>query len=209
MRTVGLLVLATLLPVIAYAAPVNINTADATLLDSLPGIGPSKATAIVDYRTQNGPFATIADIQNVSGIGPSTFANIETLITVGTVADALSIKPVPKPVSPIPTPTPTPTPKTPPPPQPSVSATSYEKVQAAESPAVSRVEPITNPTKNIQDNEEAVDAPAVATELAAVGAALLPEPPGNPSRVSGIFKSPWTLGLLGVIVLAGGAFILL
>ena len=70
-------------PMLVYAALININTADATLLDTLPGIGPSKATAIVDYRIQHGPFAHIEDIQNVSGVGPSTFADIEPLITVG------------------------------------------------------------------------------------------------------------------------------
>ena len=62
---------------------VNINTADAVLLDTLPGIGPSKATAIVTYRTEHGPFTYIEDIQKVSGIGPSTFADIKAFITVG------------------------------------------------------------------------------------------------------------------------------
>lgn len=83
MRTAGLVLLAFLLPIFAYAALININTADATLLDTLPGIGPSKAAAIVDYRTQHGPFARIEDIQNVSGIGASTYAQIAPLITVG------------------------------------------------------------------------------------------------------------------------------
>src|SRR3990167_4025038 len=86
MRTAGLIALAVLLPFTAYAALVNINTADATLLDTLPGIGPSKAAAIVDFRTQNGPFAVIEDIQKVSGIGPVTFANMKAQITVGIVA---------------------------------------------------------------------------------------------------------------------------
>lgn len=72
-----------LCPLTAYAALVNINTADATLLETLPGIGPSKASAIITYRTQHGLFATISDIQNVSGIGPSTYGQIESLITVG------------------------------------------------------------------------------------------------------------------------------
>ncbi len=67
---------------------ININTADATLLETLPGIGPVKAQAIVDYRQANGPFLLIADIQEVSGIGPATFANIQALITVGTASDA-------------------------------------------------------------------------------------------------------------------------
>ena len=65
------------------AALVNINTADSATLQTLNGIGPSKAQAIIDYRTQHGPFAKIEDIQNVSGIGPSTYANIKDYITVG------------------------------------------------------------------------------------------------------------------------------
>lgn len=86
MRIASLLTLAFLLPVFAYAALININTADATLLDTLPGIGPSKAAAIITYRSKHGPFTKIEDIQNVSGIGPSTYANIKSLITVGETA---------------------------------------------------------------------------------------------------------------------------
>jgi len=61
---------------------ININTASLEELDSLPGIGPSIAQRIIDYRDTNGPFATIEDILNVSGIGPSTFDQIKELITV-------------------------------------------------------------------------------------------------------------------------------
>jgi competence protein ComEA len=70
------------LPACALAL-VNINTADLTTLETLNGIGPSKAQAIINYRTQNGPFATISDIQNVSGIGTVTYSNIKDFITVG------------------------------------------------------------------------------------------------------------------------------
>jgi competence ComEA-like helix-hairpin-helix protein len=83
MRTAGLLLLAIFFPIFAHAAAlVNINTANATLLDTLPGIGPSKATAIIQYRTDHGPFARIQDIQNVSGIGSSTYTDIMSLITI-------------------------------------------------------------------------------------------------------------------------------
>lgn len=84
MKTGRLIVLALMIaPALAHAALVNINTADAVLLDTLPGIGVTYATRIVDYRTAHGPFLTIEDIQNVSGIGPSTFSNIKPFITVG------------------------------------------------------------------------------------------------------------------------------
>jgi competence protein ComEA len=62
---------------------ININTASAAELDSLPGIGPTTAQKIIDYRTQNGPFLNAEDIVNVSGIGPGTYERIKNLITVG------------------------------------------------------------------------------------------------------------------------------
>lgn len=61
---------------------ININSATVEELDSLPGIGPTIAQRIVDYRTTNGPFQAIEDIMNVSGVGPSTFDNIKDLITI-------------------------------------------------------------------------------------------------------------------------------
>jgi competence protein ComEA len=60
---------------------VNINLADAAALESLPGIGPSLAQRIVEYRQANGPFAQIQDIMEVSGIGPATFEKLRDLIT--------------------------------------------------------------------------------------------------------------------------------
>ena len=52
------------------AAPVNVNTADAkTLAQNIKGIGPKKAQAIVDYRTQYGPFKSGQDLTKVKGIG--------------------------------------------------------------------------------------------------------------------------------------------
>jgi competence protein ComEA len=53
------------------AAPVNLNTADATQLEALDGVGPAIAAKIVEWRTQNGPFRTVDDLDQVSGIGPS------------------------------------------------------------------------------------------------------------------------------------------
>ena len=60
---------------------ININTASVEELDELPGIGPTIAQRIIDYRDENGPFQTIEDILNVSGVGPSTFDQIKDLIT--------------------------------------------------------------------------------------------------------------------------------
>jgi competence protein ComEA len=62
---------------------VNINTATVEALDTLPGIGPTTAQAIVDYRLQHGPFQVIQDIQNVPGVGPATYALIQDYINVG------------------------------------------------------------------------------------------------------------------------------
>jgi competence protein ComEA len=62
---------------------ININTASASELDTLPGIGPTTAQKIIDYRQQNGPFLAKEDIVNVSGIGPGTYERIKDLITVG------------------------------------------------------------------------------------------------------------------------------
>jgi competence protein ComEA len=62
---------------------VNINTAGLEELDSLPGIGPSTAQKILDYRDENGRFNTIEELMNVSGIGEAKFDGVKDLITVG------------------------------------------------------------------------------------------------------------------------------
>jgi competence protein ComEA len=51
-------------------------------LEELPGVGPVTAAAIIDYRTQNGPFATVDDLIDVTGIGPSTLEQIRPFATV-------------------------------------------------------------------------------------------------------------------------------
>ena len=60
---------------------ISINNAAKELLQTLPGIGESKAQDIIDYRTQNGPFEKIEDITKVPGIGESLFAKIKENIT--------------------------------------------------------------------------------------------------------------------------------
>lgn len=60
---------------------IDINSASMDDLQRLPGIGPAKARSIVEYREQNGPFASIEDITKVSGIGKATFEKIKAQIT--------------------------------------------------------------------------------------------------------------------------------
>lgn len=65
--------LAACLPLVAFAGPVDINTADAeTLSAELDGIGLAKAKAIVEYRRKYGPFKSAADLSLVKGIGERT-----------------------------------------------------------------------------------------------------------------------------------------
>ena len=61
---------------------VNINTATKNELDQLPGIGPSIAQRIIDYREENGNFQKIEDVQNVKGIGDAKYEEIKDSITV-------------------------------------------------------------------------------------------------------------------------------
>lgn len=62
---------------------ININTATAKELDTLPGIGPAYAERIIKYREEFGPFKKIEDMKKVRGIGDATFEEIKDLITVG------------------------------------------------------------------------------------------------------------------------------
>jgi competence protein ComEA len=61
---------------------ININTASATELEALPGIGEVLSAAIVEYRTQNGPFTSVEQLEDVSGIGPATLEDIRELVTI-------------------------------------------------------------------------------------------------------------------------------
>ena len=61
---------------------INVNTATATELEELPGVGEVIAQAIVDYRTENGPFTSVDQLLDVSGIGDATLENIRDLVTV-------------------------------------------------------------------------------------------------------------------------------
>ena len=65
----------------AFAA-VNLNTATASDLDGIKGIGPSKAKAIIDYRSKNGSFKSVEDLKNVKGFGEKSIAKLKGELTV-------------------------------------------------------------------------------------------------------------------------------
>jgi competence protein ComEA len=66
----------------AFAA-VNINTATQAELETLQGIGPAKAKAIIEYRKKKGSFKSVDNLQDVSGIGPATVQKLRKDITIG------------------------------------------------------------------------------------------------------------------------------
>ncbi len=74
--------LAALLISTAALAAVNLNSATKDELVALPGIGPSKAQAIIDYRTQNGPFRSVDEVRKVRGIGEKLFQQIKPELTI-------------------------------------------------------------------------------------------------------------------------------
>lgn len=76
--------LACLLPCLVFAGPVDINSANAEQLsESLQGVGPQKAAAIVAYREQHGPFRSLDDLTKVKGVGPNLLEKNKDLIGFG------------------------------------------------------------------------------------------------------------------------------
>ena len=73
----------------AFAEPVNVNNASAELIaENLEGVGITKARAIVAYRNANGPFATLEDLTQVTGIGPRTIeANRHNIVVTESASD--------------------------------------------------------------------------------------------------------------------------
>ena len=65
------------------AAPVNLNSATAAQIATLPGVGPKAAQRIIEYRDKNGGFKKIEELMNVKGIGEKSFLKLKPLITVG------------------------------------------------------------------------------------------------------------------------------
>ena len=66
----------------ALTAAININTASATDLEKLPGIGAKTAGRIIEYRQKNGPFKKVEELMNVRGVGEKNFLKLRTQITV-------------------------------------------------------------------------------------------------------------------------------
>jgi competence protein ComEA len=69
----------------ALAAPLDVNTASAQQLDTLPGVGRSKAQAIIAHREAHGPFPDVSSVAAVSGIGPGTMRAIRGRVVAGDV----------------------------------------------------------------------------------------------------------------------------
>jgi competence protein ComEA len=67
-------------------AALDLNSATQAELDALPGVGPGRAQAIIEYRAKHGPFNTVDALRNVKGIGDKTFAELEPLLSVGAAA---------------------------------------------------------------------------------------------------------------------------
>lgn len=61
---------------------VNLNTATQSQLEELPGVGPSYATAIIDFRSKNGGFKSVEDLRDVKGIGDKRFEDLKSLVTI-------------------------------------------------------------------------------------------------------------------------------
>src|SRR5437879_11430157 len=99
MKRLVLLLVTLLFSAFALAA-VNINTATKEELDALPGIGPVKAQAIIDYRAKNGPFKTPEDIMKVPGIKEGEFGKLKGQISVSGASTPAAAKAATPPAAP-------------------------------------------------------------------------------------------------------------
>lgn len=76
-------------------AAVDLNKGTQTELETVKGIGPAKAKAIIDYRTKNGPFKSVDDLDKVTGFGKKTVDKVKSEITVGGAPAAPAAKAAP------------------------------------------------------------------------------------------------------------------
>lgn len=70
------------IPTTTVAVLINLNSATSDQLDTLPGVGPSTAKAIINYRNRKGPYRKVEDLLNVPGIGPAKVAALRDQVTV-------------------------------------------------------------------------------------------------------------------------------
>jgi comEA protein len=74
------------------AAPLNLNTASATQLQTLPGVGPAMAARILEYREKAGGFKKIEELMNVKGIGEKNFLKLKALVVVAPVTKSAAAR---------------------------------------------------------------------------------------------------------------------
>jgi competence protein ComEA len=84
----------------AALAAINLNTATKDELVALPGIGPAKAQAILDYRSAHGPFKSVEEVKDVKGIGAKRFEKIKSELTVAGASAKAAARPADKATSP-------------------------------------------------------------------------------------------------------------
>ena len=99
MKKYLLLLLAGLFLSVSAFAAVNLNTASQAELESLKGVGPAKAKAIIAYRQKNGGFKSVDDLDSVAGFGKKTVDKLRTNLSVNGTAAPAGAKPAVKPAA--------------------------------------------------------------------------------------------------------------
>ncbi|MDD3380810.1 MAG: ComEA family DNA-binding protein [Rugosibacter sp.] len=135
MKKLMLVVIGFLMSSLSAFAAVNVNTATQEQLESLNGIGPAKAQAIIEYRQKNGGFKTLEDLDKVPGIGEGVLSKIKSEVTL-TGASSVKIDAKPAPAKS----TPAVAPATKPSPAPVVAAPAAKADAAADKKAAAKAE---------------------------------------------------------------------